>query len=833
MLAQYSITFARRSCLTPASGLDAVGPHEMEPSTKPTGTPRMSAGAAPFVPGGVGRGVAAAAPAPPPHSQNDSAAPGSGGGGQAPRSRPPKPQPRAGRGKGAGRGRGRGRGRGGKTGHHRGRGGGGRQSTAKTAETAKAAARDRGTARAPASRDVSGGGGGGGGRRWNPGDPHQLLNFRLAEREQRPADSRPLHMRRARPVRSLKKQGFLHSNSATRLIVGEHDDDGGSAGGLGPCTQDADKPVPWAHVRQVQFQMASSYRCPICLEQPCCPRSTQCGHVFCWPCAAHYLSYGDDDEGRKCPICVEFIRLSDLRPAAIEQVTPPTAVGSTIDLVLLYRDGGSIFPRPVEAASAACADRAPAHGPADIPARSPWTKWSLADDVASIHAAERAQLERGLRAAVSAKELSVPFYEQCLHLLSLSERSAAAVAAAAPANAPPSSAAATAAAAAAAAASTPSAQPQPQPQSTLDGSRVESGGSTSVWSDDEDGAHDTEENDPRATTETSMSLLPGAEVSAKSETHSSSNKTTQRAFFFQSSDGQPVFLHPLELRCLLEQHGVIGMDTRIQLKVSECEKYTQDKATRKRFKFLSHLPELSEFWMVEADLKGLVSKATWAKFSEMFAARTQKRRQQRHSQRKREEKYSQMVARQSSNAAQGVPMHESQVFVPRDEGFLDDPFFAQSVAEPEAGGTSPPPMGSDSFVAVTKTHTVHQENKETDFPELGGASSSMSGGGGGGGMEVLGSMLPKKSSATTMSRGATRTSGPSFSPSAGCASSKWAARSIGVFSLRDAQPAAAEDEEGAAPPRQPQIFDLDMALAASAAKKAAKKSKKKKPIAAS
>jgi hypothetical protein len=84
-----------------------------------------------------------------------------------------------------------------------------------------------------------------------------------------------------------------------------------------------------------------------------------------------------------------------------------------------------------------------------------------------------------------------------------------------------------------------------------------------------------------------------------------------------------------------------------------------------------------------------------------------------------------------------------------------------------------------------------------------------------------------------MSRGATRTSGPSFSPSAGCASSKWAARSIGVFSLRDAQPAAAEDEEGAAPPRQPQIFDLDMALAASAAKKAAKKSKKKKPIAAS
>eukprot|EP01047_Picozoa_sp_COSAG01_P053327 COSAG01_NODE_5703_length_4087_cov_14.995737_4_plen_92_part_01 len=84
------ITFARRSCLTPAGGLDAVGPHEMEPSTKPTGTPRMSADAAPFVPGGVAGGVAAAAPAPPPHSQNDSAAPGSGGGGQAPRSRPPQ-----------------------------------------------------------------------------------------------------------------------------------------------------------------------------------------------------------------------------------------------------------------------------------------------------------------------------------------------------------------------------------------------------------------------------------------------------------------------------------------------------------------------------------------------------------------------------------------------------------------------------------------------------------------------------------------------------------------------------------------------------------------------
>ena len=74
------------------------------------------------------------------------------------------------------------------------------------------------------------------------------------------------------------------------------------------------------------------------------------------------------------------------------------------------------------------------------------------------------------------------------------------------------------------------------------------------------------------------------------------------SYFYQSSDGQPLFLHPLDTRCLQEEHGgVSGMALVLKLPVVECDAYVQDKETKKRFKHLNHLPEGAAFSVAELD----------------------------------------------------------------------------------------------------------------------------------------------------------------------------------------------------------------------------------------
>ena len=62
-------------------------------------------------------------------------------------------------------------------------------------------------------------------------------------------------------------------------------------------------------------------------------------------------------------------------------------------------------------------------------------------------------------------------------------------------------------------------------------------------------------------------------------------------FFYQSSDGQTIFLDSLTMKCLLEQHGgYTSLPSSISARVLHVSKYVQTEDTRKRFKQLEHLP---------------------------------------------------------------------------------------------------------------------------------------------------------------------------------------------------------------------------------------------------
>ena len=673
-----------------------------------------------------------------------------------------------GRGVAAKGGPGGGRGKGG-----RGRGGGGRAGSADRRRNVKGCG-GRGKMTRKASKESPGSGpraspanspasdfgsstpnnGGRGGGRKGQQSANHLLGFRLAEREQMPADSRPLHQRRTCTMRSLKKQGFLHSSTEVRFAISKATD----TNLLSQILSDPDRAVQWESIEQVLFQLRSPYRCPICLEKPCAPRTTKCGHVFCYPCIVQYLSYGDDT-GRKCPMCFEMVSIDDLKPAVMQQVTPILA-GKRLDLVLLHKPHGvaSIFPRLYDRSSADNSSRGAEGGSSDTPptasttvgrmsviprqgeSSAAYAKFCLSDEIAALYRAERTQLEQGLKQAIEwGEEHTVPFFALCLHLLSTAEQSVARLA---PREAGPAQTPATATPA-----SPRVAWPAPAPAAAQPHVQEKTGQAShskpsvveSVWFDNEndeagkavaEAEAETEPEEPiPAQTVTSQQQQPSLQHQVAFKTDGAMGAATATpSFFFQAKDGQPAFLHPLELRCLLEENQ--GAPWRLPallegIKLAQAEKHVQSLELRKRFKSCAHLPLLSEFWVLEIELgelksKGLVSAPIDAKFAEMFSVRSEKRRHALRAAKRKEEKYEAQVARSSLREAQSMPAHMSQIYNARgDELFENDEFFLPASAPAAAGGSDGSEGedggGGSSYSRTLKTHTVHQDTIEVSY----------------------------------------------------------------------------------------------------------------------
>ena len=96
--------------------------------------------------------------------------------------------------------------------------------------------------------------------------------------------------------------------------------------------------LPWGSVRKLTVLADSEVRCPICLEtQLLAGRANKCGHCFCWPCIIRYMWMGS----KRCPVCNDSLRQSDLRPVAIELYR---AVSSkdTAEFTLIRRPKGMI-----------------------------------------------------------------------------------------------------------------------------------------------------------------------------------------------------------------------------------------------------------------------------------------------------------------------------------------------------------------------------------------------------------------------------------------------------------------------------------------------------------
>lgn len=96
--------------------------------------------------------------------------------------------------------------------------------------------------------------------------------------------------------------------------------------------------------------------------------------------------------------------------------------------------------------------------------------------------------------------------------------------------------------------------------------------------------------------------------------------------YYQMIDGNDVYLHSLNWKCLLEDYDIADLPSEIFGKVVEVDTYTMNLDLRRRYGYLKHLPIGRTFSIVEIEIeKPVITEDTLEKFSESFARRCQNR----------------------------------------------------------------------------------------------------------------------------------------------------------------------------------------------------------------
>ncbi|XP_073438854.1 E3 ubiquitin-protein ligase RNF10 isoform X2 [Dendrobates tinctorius] len=108
--------------------------------------------------------------------------------------------------------------------------------------------------------------------------------------------------------------------------------------------KEPDTLVSWDLVEQVRVSSHEVPSCPICLYPPIAAKITRCGHIYCWACILHYLSLSEKDWSR-CPICYSSIVKKDLK-SVVATERPLYSVGDTITMQLMKREKGVMVAMP-------------------------------------------------------------------------------------------------------------------------------------------------------------------------------------------------------------------------------------------------------------------------------------------------------------------------------------------------------------------------------------------------------------------------------------------------------------------------------------------------------
>ncbi|KAM7416354.1 hypothetical protein PAMA_018430 [Pampus argenteus] len=404
---------------------------------------------------------------------------------------------------------------------------------------------------------------------------------------------------------------------------------------------DPDTLVNWDCVQQVRIYSHEVPSCPICLYPPLAPRITRCGHIFCWPCMLHYLSLSDKSWS-KCPICYEAVQTADLK-SVVAMETRQYAVGDVITMRLMRREKGALVALP--SSQWVKVEEPVRVGDACL---SPYSKLLLTSSaqVLSVVAEEKAALQAQLSQEDDAQGC---FIQSALCLLQEREEMLLK-------------------------------QQKPNTGDSFDLSSLtlEEPDSpveevvtnissakpvlqySSAFFDEVDehpeGATAEMPEFPEGVLESVLEEPPDAVMDADPQSQSDQEKSPAiqaeagRAstnvvhgpyyYFYQAEDCQQMFLHPVNVRCLLREYGSLeASPDSITATVVEIVGHTVTEDIRRRHRYLAHLPLTCEFSICELGLQPpILSKETLDTFADELEKRKRLRLKKARDEKRREKR---------------------------------------------------------------------------------------------------------------------------------------------------------------------------------------------------
>ncbi|XP_062360156.1 E3 ubiquitin-protein ligase RNF10 isoform X2 [Cinclus cinclus] len=409
---------------------------------------------------------------------------------------------------------------------------------------------------------------------------------------------------------------------------------------------DPDTLVNWDFVEQVRICSHEVPSCPICLYPPTAAKITRCGHIFCWACILHYLSLSEKTWS-KCPICYGSVHKKDLK-SVVAMETRQYAIGDTITMQLMRREKGVLVALP----------------------KSQWMNVVqpvyIRDDQHSQYSklllASREQVlqlvileEKAALLKQYEEEKHTP--EACFIEAAIQELKERETALSADQDKNNGIAGISAAVEELVLESSKAVEPAASQEkkcdveylSAFDEELVEPcsdlASSFSPPVEVEEAVLDEEEVPEVDTVE--EPVTNPVEEPNPAETSCQESKDTLSSghlgnspfyYFYQAEDGQCMYLHPVNVRCLVREYGSLEKSPeKITAAVVEITGYSMTEDIRQRHRYLCHLPLTCEFSICELALKPpVISKETLELFSDDLEKRKRLRQKKARDERRRE-----------------------------------------------------------------------------------------------------------------------------------------------------------------------------------------------------
>ncbi|XP_034955022.1 E3 ubiquitin-protein ligase RNF10 [Zootoca vivipara] len=411
---------------------------------------------------------------------------------------------------------------------------------------------------------------------------------------------------------------------------------------------DPDTLVNWDFVEQVRICSHEVPSCPICLYPPTAAKITRCGHIFCWACILHYLSLSEKTWS-KCPICYSSIHKKDLK-SVVALETRQYAIGDTITMQLMRRGKGVLIAQPK---SKLVNVEQPIHlGDEQHGQYSKLLLASKTQVLQEVILGEKVALLRQYEEDKHTPEAC--FIEAAIQELKdregnlMSDKNRESDVAGTTAAVEALIVTELSDKAAAAAVVTQERKPVLEylsafEEEILEPPPVDSAAAVLPPFEVEEavGVDDAKESgrDLPGTSEMEGAGLPEP-ACEKPETAFSSGhpNTTPFYYFYQAEDGQCLYLHPVNVRCLVHEYGSLEKSPeKITATVVEISGHSMTEDVRQRHRYLCHLPLTCEFSICELALKPpVISKETLQMFSDDIEKRKRLRQKKARDERRRE-----------------------------------------------------------------------------------------------------------------------------------------------------------------------------------------------------